>query len=367
MQPTLYIDLNRVKQSFTELQKALPNFKLAYAIKANPNSEVITTLNKSNAFFEAASFYEIEYLFKLGIPAEKIIFSNPIKPINAIQKAIENNIFIMSFDAEEELDKFIDLKKESKLLFRIEVPNKGSLWPLNKKFGCPQSQWGNVFEKMKNWGLFLEGITFHVGSQCESIDTWDLALNKAWEAIQLAKKYNLNPLTLNIGGGFPIFLSKEVPTVRDIGRIVSKHLALWEESGYRPTGLIAEPGRFIVGTAGTLVTNVIGIATRQSRKWVFLDCGIFSGLLETIENIRYPVLCTSKNKSEKITLCGPTCDTLDKIFDITIPSPKIGDKILFKGAGAYTTVYSSNFNGFPHPEVIVTNEMNSLIKKRLQF
>jgi len=354
--PLLLIDKSNIIAKYQQLKRAFSNFSIAYAIKANTHQQVLQTLIQQNSDFEVASQSELNLLLKLKVKPYKIVFSNPIKPIEAIKTSLKNSVRLMSFDSIEELEKFkpfIEQGLSPRLLLRIEVSNEGSLWPLTKKFGCPFSMIEPIFNAMQKWNIPLEGFTFHIGSQNESIKSWVLALQKVKQAAHLAKKYYLNYKTLNVGGGFPIHLGRDIPKIESIAKEIYNELEKLKLENVFFENYTMEPGRYLVGESGTLVAKIIGIAQRESNKWVYLDLGVFGGMMETIDGITYPTTSSSKSLSrEKVTLCGPSCDSLDKMFEVEIPTPQIGDYLYFTGAGAYTNVYASNFNGFKKPKVI---------------
>jgi ornithine decarboxylase len=160
------------------------------------------------------------------------------------------------------------------------------------------------------------------------------------------KEYGLTPTMINIGGGFPVYLTKNIPSIELIGSTISTSLNSLELNNY-----IAEPGRYMVSDAGILVTKVIGIASRGGKNWLHLDCGIFGGLFESMEGIRYSISTDREGSDALWNLAGPTCDSLDIIYkDIHLPGDiRPGDLLYFMNAGAYSTSYASNFNGFSLP------------------
>lgn len=364
--PILLIDRSKILDNYREMQSAFPDFCIAYAMKSNSHDNILKMLLNEHAYIETASIQEVDHLLKLGFKADKIIFSNPVKPDAAIKKAVSKGVEVMSFDSLDELKKFKPWKDKIKGLLRIDVPNDGSLWTLNGKFGCPRRIWPDIYQYMQENEMDLAGITFHVGSQCERAQTWGAAIELAGEAVELARQYSLNPEILNIGGGFPIFLGRPIPAVRDIADVTFKALEVLKEKGIVFKKFYAEPGRYISGPAGTLATKVIGVCDRdvkgKSEKWVFLDTGVFSGLMETIDGITYPLFSNGSGEMETVMLCGPSCDGADKMFKASLPQPKVGDIIYMTGTGAYTTAYASSFNGIapPHISFADTIENNNI-------
>lgn len=368
--PILFMDRKRIQQNYLDIAQALPTAKIAYAIKSNSDQAIIKILKEENSFFETASLAEIQYLLSLEVLPEHILYSNPVKSLSDIKQSIAWGVQRTTFDSLEEVEKLAPFKNDLKLFLRIIVSNEGSMWPLVGKFGLGKTLWQKVFSFLQKQSIPLFGISFHVGSQCESLATWDNAMKTAWQAFTLAKEFGLKPVALNIGGGFPIFLQQPVPTIFEIGSIINQHLEQWQEKGTMLKEVFAEPGRFISGSAGFLKTKIIGVAQRELNgkytKWVYLDTGVFSGLMETIDGISYPIKSNGSGKLETVQLCGPSCDSVDKMFMAKLPSPKEGDILYLSGAGAYTTVYASNFNGFAMPQIEWIDSAEDFFKKRFQ-
>ena len=363
--PQLIIQPKKILENHRKMSRLFQNFQIHYAMKANPHPKILGLLKEADASFETASWEEILTLLKIGVPPQRIIFSNPVKPVSAIEQALHSGVCKFVFDSLEELDKFksMPLDHRIQLFFRISVSNQGAVWDLNQKFGCFEEQWKEVYQMMSSQKIRLYGITFHVGSQCESIRTWENALLSTQRSIQLSHSYGLRPRSVNIGGGFPIQHKKGVPELKDIHQIIQRHTQTWEKEKLGIRELIMEPGRFLVGTSGTLKTTIIGVSKRNGVQWVYLDCGLFSGMMETIHgSIEYPIISTGEGELEKVQLCGPTCDGLDILYEARIPRPRLGDHLYFANAGAYTNVYGTRFNGFRPPEVVFQKDNGSLLE-----
>ena len=152
---------------------------------------------------------------------------------------------------------------------------------------------------------------------------------------------------LNIGGGFPCEYTKHVPSITEILRAIKSSLKLDFPQDIR---ILVEPGRALVGEAGILATTVIGKAARAGREWLYLDAGVFNGLMEATGGIKYRFIASRNGIVKKWVLAGPSCDTMDIISkNVELPEPEIGDKVYVMSAGAYTTAYASRFDGFRIP------------------
>jgi ornithine decarboxylase len=166
---------------------------------------------------------------------------------------------------------------------------------------------------------------------------------------------------LNVGGGYPVgnYHDPTIPTLEEIGNAV--HLAL---ESYMPDArdlmLVLEPGRGLVGESGRLLATVVGKADRGDTTWLYLDVGVFNGLMETFEGFP-PVVRLLEDgwqprQPRTYTLAGPSCDSCDVVArGVTLPEVHIGDRLVFYDAGAYTNEYAAAFNGFPVPDVVLLN------------
>ena len=154
---------------------------------------------------------------------------------------------------------------------------------------------------------------------------------------------------------------KPIPPIEDIVGVI-------EDSVHEFIGdsvLIAvEPGRYMVGNAGLLVSTVILRSKRLGKDWIYIDAGVFHGLMETVEDFRYEILVYGKEDVEKsvFSLGGPTCDSLDVVYDeVELPSNTTeGDKLIFINAGAYTVEYGTSFNGIESPKVYTIEQLKRM-------
>ncbi|MBW1802017.1 MAG: type III PLP-dependent enzyme, partial [Deltaproteobacteria bacterium] len=164
-----------------------------------------------------------------------------------------------------------------------------------------------------------------------------------------AEKNGIGLTMLNIGGGYPINYTKNVMGIETIERNIN---ALIREKFPRDIEIHLEPGRSVIGDAGIMAGRVIGKAKRKDENWLYLDVGVFNGLMESVGGIRYAYLLESRTTEKKRwTLAGPSCDSFDVIDkNVPLPEPDIGNVILILSGGAYTVSYASEFNGFLIPK-----------------
>jgi len=349
--PFLILDTAIVRSKVRRFRAAMPRVRPHYAVKANPDRRVLKVLVQEGAGFEIASTAELDLLLGLGVPAAEIFYSNPMKSREAIAYAATKGVEWFVVDSADELQRIQEIRPDARQYLRVAAPNIGSDWPLSGKFGCGLADAREIVALAAKLGVDLAGITFHVGSQCRNPENWRVALEKARGLFDAMAKAGLKPRLLNIGGGFPVRHVKPIPSIEVIGAVVNEGLKGFAED----VQVIAEPGRYLVSDAGTFVCRVLGTATRAGKRWMHWDAGLFGGVIEAAEGLKYRIRTDRSGPDSAWTVGGPTCDSVDVVLrDEPLPSDlQEGDFIYIRNAGAYTTAYASQFNGFPLPEVRV--------------
>lgn len=347
--PFLAINKRIVEGKLDQFRKAMPGYRIFYAVKANDHQRVVKVLQTAGSDFEVASKEELELLLKCGATPQQMISSNPIKSEDFIRAAHAAGVRDFAFDSQAEIGKLARNAPGSRAYVRLAVSNEGSQWPLSRKFGVEADAAVDLLAEAARSDVIPYGITFHVGSQCTSEVSWTNAITASKRVWEDAARRGIRLHMLNIGGGFPISYSDGaiVPTIDHISGVIStalrknfpEHIEVW-----------VEPGRALVGDAGILVTTVIAKANRAGQDWLYLDAGVFNGLMEAIGGFRYPMVTHREGPRRKWVVAGPSCDGFDVISNETeLPEMEIGDTVYLLSAGAYTTVYASRFNGFPIP------------------
>jgi len=350
--PFILIDTEKIKENISIIGKNIKNSKVFYALKANPDVTIADLVNKQKIGFEIGSEGELKILSSLDIKPARIISSNPVKSIKFLEMAADYGVNYFSFDSTDEVEKIAKYALGSNVYVRLSVPNEGSEWPLSKKFGVELDDAVRLLSYAKHEGLNPIGATFHVGSQCTNPYNWNIAIDKAKVLWDMAEKAGIKLCLLNIGGGYPINYTKTSINIDIIERTIHK---LIFEKFPEDIEIHIEPGRSVVGDAGVLVSSVIGKAKRYDEDWLYIDVGVFNGLMESLGGIRYSYIVESyKSNDKKWTLAGPSCDSFDVIDkNIPLPEPDIGCLILILSSGAYTVSYASEFNGFSIPKNIL--------------
>ena len=349
--PFLILDTAIVRDKLRRFRDAMPRVRPHYAVKANPDRRVVKVLVEEGAGFEIASVAELDLLLSLGVPAAEIFFSNPMRSRAADTYAASKGVRWFVVDSVDELRRMHSIDPIACLYLRIATPNIGSDWPLSGKFGAGAGETREIIATAAKLGADLAGVTFHAGSQCRNPENWRVGIEKARTVFDSMIKAGLKPRLLDIGGGFPVRHVKPIPSVEVIGAVVNEALTAFPED----VQVIAEPGRYLVSDAGYFVCRVLGTATRSGKRWMHWDAGLFGGVIETTEGLKYKIRCDRSGPDIAWNVAGPTCDSVDVVMrEEPLPSDlQEGDFIYLRNAGAYTTAYASEFNGFPLPEVRV--------------
>jgi ornithine decarboxylase len=347
--PFLLIDPDIIRAKYRRFCAAMPRVHAHYAVKANPDPRVVQVLADEGSGFEIASPAELDLLTSLGVDPSQVHYSNPVKARQYIEYAAARGIEWFALDSIEELQKIHSVAPRAKLYLRIDTPNIGSDWPLSGKFGVQLREVDEILDAATVLGAELCGVTFHVGSQCRNAENWRVAIDRAERIFRKMRLKGLTPTVLNIGGGFPVRLTKPIPSVEVISEVVNAAIADFDES----IRVMAEPGRYLVSDSAYFVCRVIGTARRGDQRWVYLDTGMFGGLLESAQGLHYPLESDRSGRLVPWHIAGPTCDSVDVLAqEHLLPTDLQDDDFIFiRNAGAYTTAYASEFNGFPLPDV----------------
>lgn len=349
--PFLIVDTAIVREKLRRFRTAMPRVRPHYAVKANPDRRVLKALVQEGAGFEIASTAELDLLRSLGVPAAEVFFSNPMRSREADAYAAAQGLRWFVVDSVDELRRMHGVDPTAQLYLRIATPNIGSDWPLSGKFGAGAGETREIIALAAKLGADLAGVTFHAGSQCRNPANWRVGIEKARTVFDAMLKAGLRPRLLDIGGGFPVRHVKPIPSIEVIGEVVNEALKAFADD----VQVIAEPGRYLVSDAGYFVCRMLGTATRGGKRWMHWDAGLFGGVIETTEGLKYKIRTERSGPDVAWHVAGPTCDSVDVIMrEEPLPSDlQEGDFIYLRNAGAYTTAYASEFNGFPLPEVRV--------------
>jgi ornithine decarboxylase len=361
--PLIVIDHDLIKANYYNFCKNLPNVKPFYAIKANPESKIVKTLYNEGCGFDVASWEEFMIVYdtiegnhedKKAFINEKVIYANPVKRIDSLKKLKEYSIR-MTFDNYVEVDKIAKYCKNSRLILRVDVPNTGSVVELSTKFGANPKICLDLIKHAKKAGFDVEGLSFHVGSQCSNFDNYIQAFQIANNIFEQAKDIGNNLTFLDIGGGFPVPYDENVPSFEALAEVINNNISQYFDTP--EIKIIAEPGRFFVATTALAIVEINGKAIRNDKTYYYVNDGVyntFSGFI--FDHIQYHFKAFKKGVLKESAVVGPTCDALDKIsLNEQLPDLNIEDLLYSENVGAYTNASATHFNGFPPATVIHIN------------
>ena len=362
--PLFIIDHDQLRRNLAEFNRWLPRVQPYFAVKANPNPEIIRTLYRAGASFDVASWPEFQLVHEniKDLPEaerqafiwDKIIYSHPIKA-NETLRALDQYKPLVTYDNLEEIRKVQRYAPHVGMLLRLRVPNTGAMVELSSKFGAEPGEAVDLIAASEAAGLTVEGLSFHVGSQTTNFQNFVQALNMASEIFKEARLRGFHKMNqLDIGGGFPAPYDENVKPLKELADILNDTIArLFPED----VAILAEPGRFLVATACTSVSEVIGKAHRDGRQCYYINDGVYhtySGQL--FDHCHYPVRPFKDGPTQLCAVFGPTCDALDTItLAEPLPDLELGDLVYSENIGAYSHASSTYFNGFPPATVVHVN------------
>ena len=362
--PVVVIDHNVVRANYKAFHQHLPRVQAYYAVKANPDPAIVRSLYKIGASFDVASLAEFRLVYEniKNLPAkeqqdfiwDKIIYANPTKPRETLE-ALDQYKPLVTFDNLNELKKIKRFAPHAGVVLRLRVPNTGSVVELSSKFGADPSEAVSLIQAAFDLGLVVEGLSFHVGSQCMNFENFVQALNISASVMQEAEARGHKIKILDIGGGFPAPYHRDVESIQVLARKINAEV---DRLFSKDTDLIAEPGRFVVASAATSIAKVIGKARRDGKTCYYIDDGVyhtFSGII--FDHCQYHLKAFKTGPKEICAVFGQTCDALDTIsLSEDLPDLQLDDLVYCEAIGAYSNASATWFNGFAPAQVVHVNE-----------
>jgi len=364
--PLFVVDHDALRKNYATFRKYLPRVQAYYAVKANADKEIVRTLFQAGASFDVASMPEfmIVHQFIRDMPEkqrqdwiwDKIIYANPIKA-NETLRQLDRYKPLVTYDNLEEIRKIKKHAPHAGVALRLKVPNTGAMVELSSKFGAAPGEAVDLILEAEREGLVVEGLSFHVGSQTTNFDNYVQALALAHNIFEEARGRGYTKMNLlDIGGGFPAPYDDSVKPFRELARVLNREL---DRLFPKDIQILAEPGRFLVATAATAVSTIIGKAVRDGKLCYYIDDGVyhtFSGVI--FDHCHYHFKAFRPGPKEVCSVFGPTCDALDVVSMVEqLPGNlKLGDLLYSPHIGAYSHASSTWFNGFPPAKVVHLNQ-----------
>jgi ornithine decarboxylase len=364
--PLFVVDHQALRANYATFRKYLPRVQAYYAVKANSDPAIVRTLFRAGASFDVASLPEFMIVHEniKDMPDrerqdfiwDKIIYANPIKA-NETLRALDPYKPLVTYDNREEILKIKKHAPHAGVVLRLKVPNTGAMVELSSKFGASPGEAVDLILAAGEQGLVVEGLSFHVGSQTTNFQNFVQAINLAANVFKEATDRGYSKMNLlDIGGGFPAPYDATVKPFRVLAKMLNREL---DRLFPKNVQILAEPGRFLVATAGTAISTIIGKAVRDGKLCYYINDGVyhtFSGVV--FDHCHYHFKSFKRAPTEVCSVFGPTCDALDVVsMTEELPSDlKLGDMLYSENIGAYSHASATNFNGFPPAQVVHVHE-----------
>jgi ornithine decarboxylase len=359
--PLLIIDHNKLRENYRTYKKHLPRVQCYYAVKANSEQQIIETLFEEGSSFDVASYNEFMQVYQYikhfekkerkHFVWDKIIFSNTIKDSQTLAK-IKQYKPLVTYDNSAELVKLKQHCDTAGLVLRLKVPDTGSQVEMASKFGAEPGDAQQLIQEAFDMGLTVEGVSFHTGSQCTNFDNYTVALDIAATVLNDARKKGFPLNLVDIGGGFPVPYDSTVPHFEELASLLNSEFARLFADDIQ---ILAEPGRFMVATVATLVSEIIGKARRDGKVFYHINDGVYHTFSGVVYDHWIPNFHAFKTgETEICAVVGPTCDSFDKI-SLSVPLPgnlEVGDFLCTDNIGAYSNASSTKFNGFVGAKIL---------------
>jgi ornithine decarboxylase len=362
--PLVVVDHKELRENYEQFRTLLPRVQVYYSVKANSDPAIVQTFYDAGASFDVASMAEfllvhekIENLTPEQRQAyiwDRIIYANPIKAIETLER-LDHYKPLVTYDNYEEVIKIARYAPQAGLVLRIRVPSTGSVVELASKFGALPSEAVDLISFAHNNKLEVEGLSFHVGSQCTNLKNFSEALNLAAGVFAEAKARGFDLKILDIGGGFPAPYDDSVPPFKKLAKMLNSEL---DRLFPAPIEILAEPGRFLVASAATAVAQIIGKSVRGGKLSYYLNDGVYqtySGII--FDHAQYHLKSFNDGPTQFCAVYGPTCDALDTIGLVEqLPVMEMGELVYSENIGAYSIASSTYFNGFSPAKVVHVNQ-----------
>ena len=364
--PLFVVDHDQLRRNYSQFKRYLPRVQAYYAVKANPDPAIVKTLYEAGASFDVASMpeFRIVYQYIKDMPDkerqawiwDKIIYANPTKAEEALQELNQYKPLV-TYDNSEEIKKIKKHAPLAGLALRIKVPNTGAMVELSSKFGAAPGEAVDLILAADKAGLVVEGLSFHVGSQTTNYQNYVAALALAANLFKEARDRGYTKMNLlDIGGGFPAPYDDTVKPFRELAALINREL---DRLFPKNIQILAEPGRFMVATAGYAVSKILGKAVRDGKLCYYINDGVyhtFSGVI--FDHCHYHLKAFKRGPTQICSVFGPTCDALDVVsLAEQLPGDlKLGDLLYSENIGAYSHASSTWFNGFPPAKVVHVNQ-----------
>ena len=372
-----------ISQNFKDYQQAFSealvdqNTLICYAVKANGNQAVLSTLAKLGSGADVVSMGEILRARAAGIPANKIVYSGVAKIESEIEYALSEGIFQFNVESEPELELISQvasrLNTVAAIAFRINpdvcanTHAKISTGKSENKFGVPIGKARLAYNRAASLpNIKVQGVDVHIGSQLTQLVPFEEAYKRIAQLVVELRSDGHDISVVDIGGGLGITYHDEViPTKQEYAAVAKKQL------GHLNCKIVVEPGRSLLGNAGILVSSVVYVKTGEERQFLILDVGMNDMIRPSMYEAYHDILAVDNAKTELKTydVVGPVCETGDTFAKARqVNESTSGDLIAIMSCGAYGAVMASTYNTrMLAPEVMVKDDEFAIVRPRPSY
>ena len=375
--PTYVYSCHKLKENLNAyLSSVRDGDKICYSVKSNSNIHLLSYLASLGSGFDVVSGNELLRCLEAGADTENIVFSGVGKTEEEISLAIQNNIFSINIESEEELERIIkvakNLNRKAECIIRINPDITPESHPYiqtglrTSKFGVLKDKVDSLAKKASDSGsIKIKGLACHIGSQIFDenliLETLDFLL-KICNRLN-NKEQNLEYIDLGGGLGISYNLEEEI----EINKLLDKCISLLKPLNLN---LILEPGRSISGNAGVLISKIEYIKKTSEVNFAIIDAGMNDLLRPSLYQAWHDISVVENNKEEKqiYKIVGPVCESGDVLGEHRSLGLSGDSIVAILDVGAYGHVMSSNYNSrLRPPEVLIEGSETKLIRKRETF
>ena len=367
-----------LEAAYGDFARAVSNLPalICYALKANPNMAVVRSFARLGAGADVVSEGELRRALAAGVAPDKIVFAGVGKTAPEMASGLEAGILQFNVESLPELELLSRVARDKgtaapvALRFNPDVDARThagiSTGKAENKFGIGLDQMHAVLSQAAELpGISIEGLAVHIGSQLTDVEPYHTAFERVAGLYRELKEAGLGLRRLDLGGGLGIRYRNETPP----------DLAIYAEAARKATAgldaqLVFEPGRFLVGNAGVLVTRVLYVKSGAERRFLVVDAAMNDLLRPSLYDAWHeivPVAAPAPGaETGLVDVVGPICETTDT-FARQRPMPPVGagDLLAFHSAGAYAATMGSTYNcRLPAPEVMIRGSDYAVVRVR---
>ncbi|MCU0863864.1 MAG: diaminopimelate decarboxylase [Planctomycetes bacterium] len=351
-----------------------PAAHLCYAVKANSNLSLLQCVHRGGAGFDVVSGGELQRVQAAGLPTDGVVFAGVGKEPWEIEAAVRAGILFFNVESEHELPLLAAVGAAAGRRVRVALrlnPDVDagthayiSTGKKENKFGIALPRAGAVVEAIarERW-LQLVGYHVHLGSQLRSVDPYAAALAKVIDFADGAAVRREGLTHYDLGGGFGIAYGQGAAL--DTAAVAQALLPVLSARGWAP---VVEPGRYLVGDAGALITTVLGEKRQGGTDFLLVDAAMNDLLRPALYQAEHPIVpvVPRSGAGQLVDVVGPVCETGDFLGKRReLPPCRRGDLLAVLGAGAYGASMASNYNSRRRPaEVLVTGGSARVVRRR---